>query len=115
MQDILGQALKALDAQKKELLAEVALIEAREQAVRRAFDTDKGSIDRAPSVPDDRYEEVLSYLREHPESRQADMARDLKLNSGIVSSAMKIALGRREAKADKEGRGARYTAVEQKR
>lgn len=112
MEDILSQVLKAFDGQKKELQAQLAAIEAKETAVLQAFEADGRPIDRTPSVPDDKYDEVLSYLREHPESRQADMARDLKLNSGIISSAMRIALDKQEVQADKEGRGARYTAVD---
>lgn len=101
--------LKAFEGQRKDLRAQLDDIDRKEAAVRQALD--KRPIDRRASVPDDTYDSVLSYLRKNPNSRQADMARDLKLNSGIISQAMKVAVDRHEAEVDKEGRGARYTVV----
>lgn len=113
MEDVLGSVLKAFDGQRKELQAQLKDLDAKETAVRQAL-TDKSSIDRGPSIPDDKYAEVLSYLRKHPDSRQADMAKDLKLNSGIISSAMRRGLQQQEVAVDKPGRGGRYTLVEEK-
>jgi hypothetical protein len=105
--DILDAVIQAFDEQRRRLRAELDDIDRKEAAVRAAMD--HHTIDRKPSVPEDKYEEVLRFLEKHPNSRQADIAKNLQLNSGIISQAMKIAVEQGQAQADRQGRGARYS------
>jgi hypothetical protein len=105
--------LKVFDEQRKALQAKLADIDRKETEVLRVLEVNGRPLQqRPPSVPDDKYEAIKDFLRRNPDSRQTDIAAGSGINSGIVSTAMKIALGRQEVEADRRGRGAHYKLVD---
>lgn len=114
--DSVERIIQEFEAQRQELQERLRLLDNAEEAVIAALSGSviKGPATRKrkePSVSDALYEQVLRYLNDNPDSRQADIAEALQLNSGLVSSAVKVAIQRGHAEADRDGRGAQYRTV----
>lgn len=54
---------------------------------------------RGAAVGADKMDRVREYMRRHGEARQADIARDLQLNTGTISVAMRMLEESGEAKS----------------
>lgn len=64
------------------------------------------------SISDERVQQVLGFLRKHPRSRQVEITKKLKLNSGTVSVALrKLEADGQVQKGDREGKDGRTSRV----
>lgn len=110
---------RAFDNARKELLAQRAEINRRLDELERAHAAANKALNghqprrrtRAPTVSDDMYEQVRRFVQRNPDCQQKDAVQSLSINSGLVSTAMRMAVERGEIEVDRPGRGARYRAT----
>jgi len=86
-----------LEEAQKKLRVKMVELEARDQAIQQAIDGISGVETKeihsnkpaSLSVSNERLQKVLKYVQKHPNSRQSDITKNVKLNSGSVSVALR--------------------------
>lgn len=86
MNDVVTNLQKAQEGVR----AQIAAWQERDKRIQRVIDEFKGGKPKATySISEDRFNAIKKYLEKHPRSRQSDIARNLSVNTGSVSQALK--------------------------